>query len=442
MTTNGPSSHFHRLIAALAAFGLLVTACGLGAPPEPTPVPTPSEPQELRVYALDGFPIRQVLDILINDFKKKHPEYTVKVEGIRDDPVQELTAMAGSNTLPDVVFTIDSMTQSLIDAGVLLDMRELANVDKSFAADDIDPAALSAVSATDRAGLFAIPASHETVQMYYNKTMFEEAGAPLPQPDWTWDDLISACEQIQAANETVNCISLSTGGLFGPDWRAYWAPWVQGYGGSALSPDGKTSTLSSFESLTGLQAYADLWTKHKVAAPAGGGGECFVEQTCAVTFFVTSGVPLFTRFVGDKFEWGVQLVPAQPKGQFTGTGVYGFGIGKGSEHVQAAWDFVKYLATPEAQRLIVSSGLGMPMLKSMANDPAVKQLPPELQAFVEGAKIGIPPPGYPAKCGNLYTGMVQSAIAEGLRQVIQQGAEVEDAFKAVDAKIQACLGAE
>ena len=442
MTMPFSSPGFRRSLVALSVLGLLLAACGLSAPPEPTPVPTPAEPQVLRVYALDGPPIRQVIDLLAKEFTRTHPQFTVKVESFQNDPVQELPALMAADKSPDVVWTIDSMTQSLIDADVLLDMREMAAVDGGFKIEDIDPIALSAVSSKDRPGLFAIPASLETVQMFYNKTMFEEAGAPLPQPDWTWDDLIDACLQVQAAKPSVQCVNYSATGLLGPEWWAFWAPWVQGYGGSALSADGRTSTLSSFESLSGLQAYTDLWTRHKIATPLNQGEDCFARQTCAVTFFVTAGVPLFERMVGDRFEWDVLPMPAHPGGRLTGTGVYGFGIGKNAKHRQAAWEFVKHLATPEAQRLIAQNGLGMPMLKSLADDPTVMQLPPKLQVFAEGARFGVPPPGYPAKCGNLYTGMVQSAISEGLNRVIRQGVKVEDAFKAVDARIQACLDAD
>lgn len=86
--------------------------------------------------------------------------------------------------------------------------------------------------------------------------MFEAAGADLPTDDWTWDDLIAACQTIQAANGGVNCIAIgSTGGW---DWWAYFISWIVGYGGAPVSEDFAISTFSIEESLAGIQAYVNL----------------------------------------------------------------------------------------------------------------------------------------------------------------------------------------
>lgn len=435
MTRHNPA----RLAPLCVAISLFVVSCGAPADTGPTPAPTSTEPKILRVYALDAAPIRPVIDILTKNFTQKHPEYTVKIEEVQNDPVTELPPKVSAGALPDVIWTIDSMTPALIDAGVFLDLREIVKLDPSFKTDDINPVALAAVSAENNPGLFVVPASLETVQMYYNKTMFTQAGAPLPAPDWTWDDLIAACQVIQAANNKVKCLNFSSGGLLGSEWWAYWTPWVVGQGGSVLSSDKKTSTLSTFESLAGLQAYVNLWTKYKIVVPPNQRGDCFVEQTCAVSFFVTAGVPMYTQRVRNAFQWDTQLMPAQPKGRLTGTDVYGFGVGKTSKNREAAWEFVKYLATPDAQRAIVSAGLGMPMLNSMSGDPAVKQLPAAMRVFLEGAQYGILPPAYPAKCGNLYTGQIQQIFTRALRSAIEGGAKIEEVFKAADAAIQPCL---
>ena len=433
-------------LAALPVVSAILAACGLGAPPEPTPVPTPSEPRELKVYMLESPALSQVLDILIKGFQERNPGYTVKTVNIQGNPPQELASLAAAGQQPDIIWTIDTMTQAMVAGGVLLDMREFARADSSFNLDDIDPNVLAIGNGktADEPGLYMIPASLETIQMFYNKSMFEAAGAPLPQPDWTWNDLIDACQLIQASQNGVNCLSFFNAGMPGPDWWAYWAPFVRGYGGDLLTADGQKSTLSSPESLAGLQAYVNLWTESKVARGLNArGGDCFVEQRCAVVFFASLGIKSFRDEIGGKFDWDVQIMPEQPQGRFTGAAVYGFGIGKSSKHPEAAWDFVKYLATPEAQRLLVTQRLGMPVLKSMAGDASLTQLPPppeNMQAFIEGAKIGIPPSSYPIQCGSLYVGLVQETIAQALRSVLG-GADVEQAFKTADARIQACLDA-
>jgi multiple sugar transport system substrate-binding protein len=383
-----------------------------------------------------------VIDIAVKAFKDSHPGVEVKLVPITGDPAQQIAEMAAANDMPDVIWSIDSITPSLIDADLLLDMREMVNIDRAFKLDDIHPNALSAGSAPNNPGLFMIPAVLESVQMFYNSDMFKDSGAPLPAVDWTWDDLIAACKQIQDTHTDVKCLGYSSGPLSDAGWWAYVVPWLRGYGGDMLSADGKLSTLSTPQSIAGLQAYTELWTKHSIVVPFGRRGDCFVNQRCAVMFFVSGGIRGYQEEIGNLFDWDVQVIPAHPKGRFTGTGTYGFGIARSTTHRELAWEFVKLLVTPEVQQQIVSSRAGMPVLKSLTNDAALQggEAPPaNMQAFVQGAEFGLLPPAYPTRCGNFYSGLVQTALSEVVRDIIQTGSKVEDAAEKADAKIQACL---
>jgi multiple sugar transport system substrate-binding protein len=429
----------HRL--CLLAVVLATAACNT-APPTPSATPTASEPLILQVFTYDSAPISQVLNLVTTSFKKMHPEVTVKTVAITGDPTQQLVGLAKSTNPPDVIWTIDAVTPSLIDAGLLLDMNELASIDRTFKRDDINPAALSAGNGQNNHGLYMLPAVMESVQMFYNKDLFKAAGAPLPDANWTWDDLIAGCKLIQDKNINMKCIGYSNQIMPDPSWWAYLVPWIKGYGGDVLSADGKLSTLSSLESLAGIQAYANLWLKNEIAATPTQRGNCFAVARCAVIFFISGGIGAFQERIGNQFDWDVQLMPAHPKGRFTGTGTYGFGVFQGTRRPQLAWDFVKQLATPELQQLIVKQRVGMPVLKSLANDPALDsngKPPANMQAFVKGSEFGLSPRAYPTSCGNFYSGLVASAISDAFKAVLDGTAKTAEAFKQADQKIQVCL---
>jgi multiple sugar transport system substrate-binding protein len=218
---------------------------------------------------------------------------------------------------------------------------------------------------------------------------------------------------------------------------------MRGYGGDVLTADGMKSTFSSPESLAGIQAYINLWTRQQIAVAPGQPGErssCFTDQKCAVMFSVATGINFLQRRIGKQFDWDVQRMPAHPSGRYTGTLTYGFGIGKDSKHRELAWEFIKLLVDPSVQRTIALNRMGLPVLKSVAGDPTVMAggPPANMQVFYQSADIQISPHAYPTRCGNLYTGMVQSTIDDAVRQAIN-GADVVDTFKQVDLKIQECL---
>ena len=81
-------------------------------------------------------------------------------------------------------------------------------------------------------GVFMIPASLDTVQVYYNVDLFTKSGVDLPKADWAWDQWIAACQTIMAKNPGVYCIDES-------NWWVHYVPFIRGYGGDVLSPDGK-----------------------------------------------------------------------------------------------------------------------------------------------------------------------------------------------------------
>jgi multiple sugar transport system substrate-binding protein len=410
-----------------------------------TPTPAPDEKYQL-TFLNACFPSSQaVTDLMLAAFGSKHPEVDVKVDCAVGDYAEGIFAKAAAGDLPDVMFSADLFTVPFVNGDVLLDLEEFAKKDNSFHFDDIYPNILALGQVQGKPGTYMLPAALDSVQMYYNKTMFEKAGAALPKDDWTWDDLITACKTVQAKNPDVYCIA--NGGVSGWDWWAYFIPWIVGYGGKPVSDDFKTSTLSSPESLAGIQAYVDQWTKHKVAIPLnndipGGTEACFVSQKCAVFFHIPGFMKGFREKIKD-FEWDVTLTPAHPKAHVTGMGTYGYGISKNSKHPDAAWELIKFLASPVGQRLVLTNYIGIPHLKSMANDPAYERLsapPANIKAFIKGGEIGIfPPNSYPSKCGSLYAGLIQSSIKTALEESIREQKSVQQAFTEADEQIQACL---
>ncbi len=440
MKTNLPRAHAWP---ARAAFSLLLagTAACSALAPTPPPSPTPAEPLVLQVLTIDTPPISQVYDILTQAFARLHPEVTIIKVPLTTDPAQQIASLAQTNNVPDVIWTIDALTPSFVDAGLLLNMNELASVDRTFKRDDINPDALAAGNGQEKQGLYMIPAVMESVQMFYNKNMFQKAGVPYPDANYTWDELIAACKKIQETSVNVKCLGYPNSAIPDPSWWAYLVPWIRGYGGDVLSADGKVSTLSSPESLAGLQAYTDLWTKDQIASNPQIRGNCFVSEHCAVIFNVVGGIGLLQQRIGDSFSWDVQVIPALPKGRFTGTGTYGYGISSSARRPQLAWDFIKLLATPDVQRTILAQRAGMPVLKSLSGAAALDTHgtpPANMQAFITGSRYGLYPHAYPTACGNFYSGLVQSAISEAFKAVLE-GAQVDTAFRQADRKIQDCL---
>lgn len=440
------------LFAWILVIGMIATACAPSAPAttdEEAAAPADSgEDWTLRFYTSAGDHATAANELMQAKFEERYPDVGSEVEFGAADYADKVFTMAAAGNLPDVMLTADIYTAPFVDAGVLLDMQPLAEADPEFDLDDVYESIMGLGRVEGDPGLYMIPVSLDNVQVYYNKTMWEEAGAPLPTPDWTWDDFIASCKIIQEANPDVSCIGIggasgSGGGDF--SWWAYVVPWIRGYGGDILSEDGTTSTLDSPEALAALQAYADLWVEHDVAIPLGSdlGGNCFINQQCATWLSIPIFAGVFREGIEPgAFEWDVEVIPSHPEGRFTGMGTFGFAISADTEHPEEAWDFVKVIASQEGQETLLRTYNTMPLLKSMADSPVFDELEPppaNFTAFIDGQEYGILPRTYPVECGSLYTGQVQAAFQAGLEQVIRGQGTAEEIFPAVNEEIQACL---
>jgi multiple sugar transport system substrate-binding protein len=391
-----------------------------------------------RFGTLQGSFVDNVNAMLVEQFNQLHPDIEVSMEYITGADISvPLIAQAAAGTLPDVVFTADLYVVPFAQAGISVDMLPLAEADPDFDLSDVYENML-ALSEVEGEGLYMIPSSYDVVTMYYNKSLFEAAGAPLPTADSTWDEIIESCKMIRA-NSGAYCIPYNE-----QRWWAVYVPWIVGYGGSVLSEDGTTAMLSSPESLAGLKAFTDMWTVHDIGQPADfdAGGECFLVQKCALWLHIPSPMQAVRALDPQPFEWDVEVVPSLPNGKVTGMGTYGFTVTANAQDPQLAWDFIKGLLSSETQKAIALQYSGMPLLKSLREDPDILGLaaPPEnIEAFLENGANGITPQYFPGDCGSLYAGQIVTEINNAFDNVTIGGMSAEEAFTEANDNIQACL---
>lgn len=407
--------------------------------------PAHAQSKTLRFATINPESIQPVNQMLVDHFQKTHPDYKVEVEYIPGDKlVETFTTQAAAKTLPDVVFLADLYVVPFAKAGIVYDMQSLAEADKDFDLKDVYENMLG-LSKVNGKGLYMVPSSYDIVTVYYNKTMFDKAGAPTPKPDWTWDDMVKSCVTIREKTKEY-CLGIggAPGTGQGEDWWAYYVPWMRGYGGDVMDKDGKKATLNSPETIAGIQAYVDLWTKYDIALPLDfdAGGNCFLNQKCAVFLMIPGFMSAVRGLQPQPFEWDVEVIPSHPKGRFTGMGTYGYAVSANATDPQAAWDFVKYLASKDAQLAIATNYAGTPLLRSLREDPKLVNLAPppkNITAFIKNGANGILPTYFPGDCGSLYAGQINQEIKDAIDGAIKAGTKVADALNAANDNIQKCL---
>ncbi|MCX4553758.1 ABC transporter substrate-binding protein [Streptomyces sp. NBC_01500] len=128
---------------------------------------------------------------VVADFEKKYPGTHVKwVDRPAEGYPDKISADAAGGTLPDVVNVSPDLVAPLAKAGIAMDLDK----DKTAAkyAKEYLPGAWKSHQIPGKQGTYAFPWYLNTGPLFYNKTLFEEAGLDPANPPKTYDEVFAA----------------------------------------------------------------------------------------------------------------------------------------------------------------------------------------------------------------------------------------------------------
>jgi len=131
---------------------------------------------------------------VIDEFMRRHPDIKIEVEVPAGAYSEQLLTMHAAGVAPDVMLSEDEPFQSLIEAGVFLDVTQLIERDAAQLREQIEDYWPTQHEVTIYKGrYFGLPGQvGGGVVTYVNLDLFDQAGLPLPADDWTFDDLVEA----------------------------------------------------------------------------------------------------------------------------------------------------------------------------------------------------------------------------------------------------------
>jgi multiple sugar transport system substrate-binding protein len=203
--------------------------------------------------------------------------------------------------------------------------------------------------------------------IYYNKTMFEREGVPLPPtnwtPDgWTWDDFLETAKALTKGDQYGAAIVHDPG---------YEDMWARNNGGSGMfSDDGTRLALADPQGAEAIQFAADLTVKHHVQPqwgdlkPTDSSKRLFAAGKLAMMQHTSGTIGYYTQNVKD-FEWDVAPVPARVN-QYQNGSVVLYIIPDKAANPDQAWDYLNFAIGEEAGRMIAEAGLAVPVNKKAA----------------------------------------------------------------------------
>ena len=210
---------------------------------------------------------------------------------------------------------------------------------------------------------FQIPYIYNTVNVWYNKDMMAEADATPPK---TWDDLMGVCAKVKAIDKHALVIESDAA-----DYNLlYFSSLVErALGANAvlgLMDDKTGAGWSNPAVLDAAQKVRQLWDAGCIAEDARGfqwpAGQTTVALGDTMGELVGSWLPIeLLETTGSDFPWGAFSFPDVPGGVGKSTdlqvALIGMMVLKDSPNAEEAAQFVKYLVSEEAQKVMVEKGV-------------------------------------------------------------------------------------
>lgn len=365
----------------------------------------------------------------IADFNEDYPNITVKIDVTPWEQYwTKLQTQASSKTLPDVFWMNGPNFQLYASNDQLAPVTD--NVDPSNY-----PQALNDLYSYDGTQ-YGVPKDFDTVALWYNKDILEQAGVEAPSGEWTWDEFHAAAKQVSDKLKGEGIYGVVAGLSNGQS--SYYDTILQA-GGEVISADGTTSGYDSPEAIKGIQFWTDLiadGSSPSVQQLADTEADAWFETGKAAFFW--SGTWSVSRLAESSVADQITVAPL-PKDERPATVIHGLGnvVSAFSKNLAAAQAFQDYLGTEEAQRTQAEMGAANPAFNETQQAFVDSQPTFNLQVFLDEATDYSFP--YPASKNTAAWNQLE---AELLPAALSGERPVADVAKELAEKMNASLADE
>ncbi|MEV0163139.1 extracellular solute-binding protein [Nonomuraea fuscirosea] len=412
--------------AAVAAVTLTLAACGGGGGESAAPAASVSDPSKVSGEVTWWDTTRPdsegpTFQALIKEFQAKYPQVKVNHVNVPSDQAQnqfQTAAQAGTGA-PDVIRSEVAWTSQFASLGYLQPLDGSRAVDKP---EDFLPGPLSSTKFGGKT--YAVPQVTDTLALIYNKRLLKEAGHE------------EAPKTIAELKQTALDVKAKTGaqGLALNVDSYFLLPFMYGEGGDLLDVANKKIVVNSPANVKAMETVSDLISSGAAAKPAttesyANAMTALKEGKAAMIYngpWALSEIYQGKEFK-DKANLGIAPVPAGSMKAAAPTGGWNLAIYAGSKNIPAAYEFVRFMTTAEAQAKIAKEISLLPTRTSAYDNPDV-QANADVAVFKPIMDTAVPRPWIP-EGGQLFQPLLEgyqalvggkSAPADMLKQVDEQ----------------------
>lgn len=381
-----------KIIAvALTSVVMLTTLAGCSSNNEPSSKAESgksSEPVTI-TYAIWDKNQEPGMRAIADAFTVKNPNIKVKVEVTNwDNYWTKLEAGATGGALPDVFWMHSNNFVKYATSGMLMDVTDKIKDSKEISLDNFPKGLVDA--AIQDGKTYGLPKDYDTIGLWYNKTMFDEAKIAYPDGTWDWKKL----------QEVAKKLTNSSKGVYGfaapADAQQGYYNFIPQNGGNVISEDKTKSGFDSVETKEAIQFDVDFSLKDKTSPTQAQFAETsfaamFQSGKVAMGLFGSWMVSEFKANDYVKANCDVAVIPKGTKKATVYNGLQNSAAAKG-KNIEESWKFLEFMATKEANIIQAEKGAAIPAFNDTAQPWIDFSTEFNLKAYPEMLDYAVPVP--------------------------------------------------
>lgn len=388
----------------------------------------------------------KVVDQLVANFNNAQDKVQVEAvyQGNYDDLLSKLKASMGTNEGPTVVQMYEIGSRFMIDSKLITPMQEFIDADK-WDVGQLEPN-ISGYYTFDNK-LYSMPFNSSNPILYYNKDLFKDAGLDPENPPKTFEELKTAADTISKKGKAVGANFAIYGWFMEQLFANQGAEYVNnGNGRDGLATESVVNSEAGVKVLTWWKDLIDTKAANNLGRKTDDSKKAFSAGQVAMILDSTAALKGLVDSSAGKFEVGTSFLPKPSDAKEGGVIVGGASLwmmnGRPSEEQKAAWEFIKFMTSPEQQAYWhINTGYFPITVKAYEEESVKENLKkfPQFQTAIDqlhntklnkatqGAVMGVFPEARQ---------IVEGAIEEVLNNKKSPQQALDDAAKEITTKIQ------
>ncbi|MER3406661.1 MAG: hypothetical protein C4289_17075, partial [Chloroflexota bacterium] len=246
---------------------------------------------------------------VIDAFMQRRPDIKVELVNEGGNHLEKVISMIAAGDPPETVLVDGYDVRGMASQGVMMDLT--TRIHKEIKKEEYFEAWFDEFLYRGRYYYFPNIRGGNAA-FYFNKTLFERHGLPLPREGWTFENLLQYARAVSSFEQGVWGTVRQTG---------LWWPFVWAFGGDLIDLSRNVCLLDRPEAIEAIQWIADLAHVHRVAPPS------LPSGVTAQQLFITGRLGLYHNWFTDipqyrdqikDFEWDVVIMPVGKSGRQTG----------------------------------------------------------------------------------------------------------------------------